>query len=98
PGFSIRRHQSDWYEAVDAEANREWYHPSGTYCRIGSSPDHADLTGADVDGLFKVAANTGSAPYLQLTVKNAGSQVASFQVSPEGNVSIACNGNISATV
>lgn len=98
PGFSIRRHQSDWYESVDAEANHEWFHPSGTYCRIGSSPDHADLTGADVDGLFKIAANTSSAPYLQLTVKNAGNQVASFQVSPEGNVTVACNGNISATV
>lgn len=95
---AINRHPSDFYTSIDAQGNFEAYHPSGTYLRIGASSAHEDLTGKDFDGLWKITKNTTSAPHVHLTVANAGSSVASFDIDPSGNVTAQNNGNLSATV
>lgn len=91
---AINRHPSDFYTSIDAEGNFETYHPSGTYFRIGTSPNHEDLTGKDFDGLWKITKNTSSAPHVHLSVANAGSQVASVDIDPSGNVTVTHNGNL----
>lgn len=96
--LKVTRHASDVYTAIDDAGNFELYHPSGTYLRIGSSPAHADLTGKDYDGLWKIARNTGSAPHVHLAVSNAGAPVASLDFDPSGNVALQANGNLTATV
>lgn len=95
---AINRHPSDFYTSIDAQGNFEAYHPSGTYWRIGTSPDHEDLTGKDFDGKWKIAKNTASAPHVHLTVANAGAPVATFDVDPSGNVAMQNNGNLTAQV
>lgn len=95
---AINRHPSDFYTSIDGQGNFEAYHPSGTYLRIGTAPTHEDLTGKDFDGQWKITKNTSSAPHVHLTVANAGSSVASFDVDPAGNVAMQNNGNLTATV
>jgi hypothetical protein len=94
----VYRHSSDVYMTVDANGNTELYHPSGTYLRIGSSSGHEDLTGKDYDKLWKIARNTQSAVHVHLSVKNAGSEVASLNIDPSGNVTESNVGNLSAAV
>lgn len=94
----IVRHSSDVYTSIDAQGNMEVYHPSGTYLRIGSSSAHEDLTGQDFDKKWKITKNTGAAVHVHLSVANAGSQVASIDIDPSGNVTTQNNGNLSATV
>jgi hypothetical protein len=94
----IRRHASDWYESIDSAGNYEMYHPSGTYLRIGSSPAHEDLTGKDFDGRWDITKNTGSAPYVHLSVANAGAKVSSVDFDPQGNVTLENNGDLTANV
>lgn len=95
---AINRHASDFYTSIDGQGNYEAYHPSGTYLRIGTSPDHEDLTGKDFDGQWKIAKNTASAPHVHLTVANAGAPVASIDIDPSGNITLQNNGNLTATV
>lgn len=95
---AINRHPSDFYTSIDGQGNFEAYHPSGTYLRIGTSPGHEDLTGKDFDGLWKITKNTGAAPHVHLTVANAGTSVASFDIDPSGNVALQNNGDLTATV
>ncbi len=94
----ITRHASDVYTSVDDSGNFELFHPSGTYLRIGSSPSHEDLTGTDVDKLWKIARNTTAAPYVHLGVYNAGASVSSLEFDPSGNVALQANANVTADV
>jgi hypothetical protein len=82
----IMRHASDVYSTVDQFGNIEVYHPSGTFWRVGTNPAHEDLTGLDVDQQWKIANNTGTAPYFNLTLANAGVVKAQIQIDPDGNV------------
>jgi hypothetical protein len=91
----IERHASDVYTTIDGDGNTELYHPSGTYLRIGTAAAHEDLTGKDYDGKWKIEKNTTTAVHVQLTVKNAGSQVASVNIDPSGNVSLTHSGDLS---
>lgn len=95
---AIKRHPSDFYTSIDGEGNFEAYHPSGTYFRVGVSPAHEDLTGKDVDGNWKIAKNTQSSPWVNLTVANAGEMVANFQVDPQGNVNVTAKGSLTANI
>lgn len=90
----INRHASDVYSTVDSEGNAEWYHPSGTFVRVGSTPAHEDLTGKDVDGRWKIARNTGAAVHLQVTVASGGGAVASLNIDPSGNVTLTHSGSL----
>lgn len=83
----VDRHASDFYHTVDGAGNAEWFHPSGTYLRMGT-PEHEDLTGKDFDGKWKIANNTASTPHVQLVVANAGAAKCTVNIDPEGNVTI----------
>lgn len=92
--FRVDRHASDVYETTNAQGDHEFYHPSGSYMRWGESPAHEDLTSKDADQSWAIANNTGSAPYLNITVANAGSPVATLQFDPQGNVTLTHKGNL----
>lgn len=96
--FRVDRHASDVYSTIDADGNTEVYHPSGTYLRIGTDPAHEDLTAQDFDGKWAIANNTDKAVHVQLTVKNAGAQVASLNIDPAGNVTLNHAGNFNHVV
>ena len=84
----VDRHASDFYHTVDGKGNAEWYHPSGTYLRIGESPAHEDLTGKDFDKKWKIANNTGTAPHVQLVVASGGAPKCTVNIDPGGNVTV----------
>lgn len=92
--FRVHRHASDVYSTTNGNGDHEWYHPSGTYLRVGASPAHEDLTNQDVDQSWAIKQNKATAPYVNLTVANAGSPVATIQVDPSGNVTVTHNGNL----
>jgi phage baseplate assembly protein gpV len=94
----VERHASDVYSTIDGSGNMETYHPSGTYFRVGSNPAHEDLTGKNYQENWAIEENTGSAPWVNLTVANAGAVVANIQIDPEGNVSLTNTGNLTADV
>lgn len=91
----VYRHASDVYMTIDKDGNTEVYHPSGTFLRIGTTAAHEDLTGKDYDKIWSIQRNTDKAVHVQLSVKNAGSQVASVNIDPAGNVSLSNQGNTS---
>lgn len=95
---AINRHPSDFYTSIDGQGNFEAYHPSGTFLRIGTSPEHEDLTGKDFDGKWKIARNTDKAVHVHLTVANGGSTVASLDIDPSGNVTLEHAGNYTQKV
>lgn len=84
----IVRHASDVYTTIDQFGNTELYHPSGTYFRIGTAAAHEDLTGQDFDALWKITKNTATAPYVHLTVANAGVVKATLEIDPSGNITV----------
>lgn len=84
----IDRHASDFYHAIDAAGNAEWYHPSGTYLRMGETPGHEDLTGKDFDGKWAIANNTARAPHIQLVVASGGAAALTIHADPAGNLTI----------
>lgn len=89
----VDRHASDWYTTVDGSANFEAHHPSGTYVRVATAPDHEDLTGNDFDGNWALKNNTGAAAHLQVVVANGGAVKAKIHISPAGNVTVENEGN-----
>ncbi|RKP44682.1 hypothetical protein D7S86_27005 [Pararobbsia silviterrae] len=96
--FRVDRHGSDVYSTINDSGDIEQYHPSGTFLRIASSPTHEDLTGQDFDQQWAIERNTSAAVYVNLTVANAGSVVATFEIDPAGNVSLVNAGNLTAKV
>lgn len=92
----VHRHASDWYTTVDGAGNFEAAHPSGTFLRVGETPDHEDLTGQDVDGHWAIAKNTTRTPHVRLVVANGGAVKADIHVDPSGNVTVTNAGNLSA--
>ncbi len=78
----MNRTASDAYWTVDAQANAEFYHPSGAFIRIAATPAHEDLTGKDFDKAWKIARNTGNAVHIH--VEQAGG-VASVDIAPTGD-------------
>lgn len=93
-GRRVMRHGSDVYTSIDGAGNIELAHPNGTYLRIGTSPDHEDLSGADYDGNWSITKNTGAATHLQVVVKAGGAQKAKIHVDPDGNLTIEHTGNL----
>ena len=96
--FRVERHPSDVYSVIHDDGTVELYHPSGTYFRIGESSAHEDLSGLDVDGRWKMARNTDKAPHVHLSVRNAGVEKASVDISPSGDVAVAGEGTLTATM
>ncbi len=93
----VSRHASDVYSTIDGDGNAEFYHPSGTFLRIGTSAAHEDLTGKDYDALWSIDRNTDKAVNLRVVVANAGVEKASVTFDPNGNITITHAGNLSVT-
>lgn len=79
----VWRSPSDVYFTVDGAGNAEVAHPSGAYVRIGTSPEHEDLTGKDYDGIWAIKRNTGNAVYIHLA--QAGGN-ATVDIAPDGSI------------
>lgn len=92
PDREIRRHPSDVYQTTDQDGNTEWYHPSGTYMRVGTTAAHEDLTGKDVDGRWKITRNTGKAVYWHVEVVNGGVSKGVIEIDPSGNGTLTLKG------
>lgn len=90
------RHQSDAYFTVDGRGNAEFYHPSGTFVRIGEG-GHEDLTGQDLDGIFDLGANLASAPTITVGVAAAGVSKATLTIGPTGAVTLATEDGVTIT-
>jgi hypothetical protein len=96
--FRVFRHASDVYSTIDANGNTEFYHPSGTFFRIGTAAAHEDLTGQDFDKLWAIANNTDKQVFVNLVIANGGQVKASFKVDPSGNVTLTAIGKLTATI
>jgi phage baseplate assembly protein gpV len=90
----VVRHASDVYTTIDRDGNMEVAHPNGTYLRIGTDPEHEDLTGRDFDGNWKITKNTGKQTHVKLVVKAGGAEKASVHIDPSGNVTVEHAGNL----
>ncbi len=90
----VMRHASDVYTSIDGDGNMEVAHPNGTYLRIGTSPDHEDLTGQDFDGNWKITKNTGASTHLKLVIKAGGAEKASLHIDPGGNITLEHTGTL----
>lgn len=95
---SISRDGSDVYTSIDGDGNMEVYHPSGTYLRVGTDPEHEDLTGSDIDGKWDITKNTDKAVHVRLRVANAGVTKATVEIDPSGNANVSLAGNLTGTV
>ena len=84
----INRHSSDVYTNLTDAGDFEFYHPSGTYFRIGTASAHEDLTGKDFDSHWAIKKNLTSTPRVHLEVWNGGAQKATFDVDKDGNVAL----------
>ncbi|MDP3327209.1 hypothetical protein [Parvibaculum sp.] len=84
----VVRHASDVYETTDADGNHEFYHPSGTYFRVGTSPAHEDLTGKDFDKKWSIERNKDKAVHVHLELKSAGETKVLIDAAPNGNVTV----------
>jgi phage baseplate assembly protein gpV len=92
----VVRHASDVYETTDADGNHEFYHPSGTYLRIGTSPAHEDLTGKDFDKKWKIGKNTDKAVHVHLEVRNGGVTKVLLDAAPNGDVTVQHVGDLAS--
>lgn len=98
PGRKITRHSSDVYSSIDRDGNAEWYHPSGTYIRIGTTPAHEDLTGKDFDQKWRTRRNTDKAVHFHLEIQNGGVSKGVIDIDPNGNGTLTLKGDLSVDV
>lgn len=92
--FRVDRHASDVYSTIDKDGNVELAHPSGTFVRIATSPDHEDLTGQDFDARWAITRNTTKNVWLSIAIANAGGVKATLKIDPSGNVSLTNAGTL----
>lgn len=84
PNRRVQRHASDVYSTIDGQGNFEFAFPNGLYFRVGSSPEHEDLSSKDVDGKWKASKNTGA--QLHVHVEMPGKF--KFDAAPNGDVNV----------
>lgn len=85
PKLRFQRHQSDVAWSIDGDGNIQLDHPSGTYIRIGESPDRVDLAAGNADKSLGVDRNTGRK--VNIRVGLAGG-VLDLTLSPDGGVTL----------
>ena len=96
PGRRIDRHGSDVYSTITDTGDMETFHPSGSFVRMGASPEHEDLTGKDFDGLWAIERNTGGQVHYRVLLKSGGAVVADFHMTPQGDVLLTNQGALTA--
>lgn len=107
----LSRHQSDVISTIDGDGNIQLTHPSGTYVRIGESPDSVDLAGKNADKNLKADRNTGRK--VDVRIGLAGNEVVvtltkdgdvkiqlkkDLLIEAEGKADIRVTGNVTAEV
>lgn len=99
--FRVDRHASDVYSTIDGDGNIELAHPSGTYCRIGTSASQENLTGKDYDKLWAITRNKTKRVWLAASVAKNGKATARITIDPDGYIDVsnlAANGSVLASV
>lgn len=91
PNRRIMRHASDVYTSIDDDGNVELFHPSGTFVRIGTSPDHEDLAGKDFDKKWNISRNTDKEVFVRVSIPGA----ATLTITPAGVVTLEAAGAVS---
>lgn len=91
----INRHASDVYSTLNEGGEFEYYHPSGTFIRIGDSLDHADLTGADYDKKWNIEKNTDKLPGIAVHIENINGIQTTIVLDAEGNITVTNVGDTS---
>ena len=92
PKMRVTRHQSDVMTSIDGDGNIQISHPSGTYIRIGESPDKVDMGAKNTDGSLATDRNTGRK--VNIRVGLAGG-VLELTMTPDGAVSLKCAQGVS---
>lgn len=82
----IQRHSSDVYSTITSDGDMEVAFPNGTFFRVGTTPDHDDLTGKDFDKKWAISKNKDKATHVRLVVGNAGAVKADIHISPAGDL------------
>lgn len=90
----LHRTASDFYHTVDGKGNAEWFHPSGAYIRVGTSPAHEDLTARDFNKSWAIKRNTDNAVHIH--IEQAGG-VASVNIAPDGAISVQAAQSVTVT-
>lgn len=83
PKMRIDRHQSDVMTTIDGDGNIQLTHPSGTYIRIGETPDKVDMTGQNADGSAAFDRNTGRKVNIRIGLSGG---VLELTMTPTGGV------------
>lgn len=91
----VWRHPSDLYATATDGGDLEIAHPSGTFIRIGDSPEHEDLTAKDQDKRWAIARNTDKQPSLRIAVAAGGTVHTTLTIEPGGAVRLRCDGDLS---
>lgn len=83
PKMRIDRHQSDVMTTIDGDGNIQLTHPSGTYIRIGETPDKVDMAGKNSDGSSAFDRNTGRMVNIRIGLAGG---VLELTMTPTGGV------------
>lgn len=83
PKMRIDRHQSDVMTTIDGDGNIQLTHPSGTYIRIGETPDKVDMAGKNADGSAAFDRNTGRRVNIRIGLAGG---VLELTMTPTGGV------------
>ena len=85
PKMKVMRHQSDVMTSIDGDGNIQIAHPSGTYIRIGETPDKVDMAAKNTDASLAVDRNTGRKVNIRIGLAGG---VLELTMTPEGAVSL----------
>lgn len=88
PKRRVSRHQSDVQWSIDGDGNIQLDHPSGTYVRIGESPDREETAGANADGNAAIDRNTGRKVHIRIGLAGGAAEIT---ITPDGAISIKNN-------
>ena len=92
PKLRVDRHQSDVTTMLDGDGNFQWTHPSGTYIRVGETPDAVDMAGKNADASSSVDRNTGRAVSVRIGL--AGGKMV-LTIAPSGSITITTESTVS---
>lgn len=87
PKMRVDRHQSDVMSSIDGDGNIQITHPSGTYIRIGETPDKVDMAAKNTDASLAVDRNTGRKVNIRIGLAGG---VLELTMTPTGAVSLKC--------
>jgi phage baseplate assembly protein gpV len=92
PKMRVTRHQSDVMSSIDGDGNIQITHPSGTYIRIGETPDKVDMASKNTDASLAADRNTGRKVNIRIGLAGG---VLELTMTPDGAVSLKCAKTIS---